>query len=95
MARQGISQAGTLVTTAAAMTTSMAALAGSDPSRIGLFILNDTAVVLEVHTSSGSTAALVKVAAGGYYEVPDQAAGCPLWGMLASGTGNANVTVAK
>jgi hypothetical protein len=95
MSRQHLGQAGTLVTTATAMTDAMAPLVGSDPSRIGLFLLNDTAVVLEVHTSLASTAAMVKVAAGAYYEVPDQAATVALWGKLASGTGNANVTVAK
>lgn len=77
------------------MTTSMAALVGSDSSRIGLTILNKTGAVLEVHTALASTAAMQEIASGGYYEVPDQMAGIALYGKTASGSGNANVTVIK
>lgn len=79
-----------------ATSTTVANLAVASASRKMVHIFNESAAILYVKYAAGATATdyTVQIAAGGYYETP---AGNPysglITGILASGSGNAQVTV--
>lgn len=84
------------VTPVAMSTTSGALTAGSGaPGSQVRYITNTTAVVLYLRwgsTAASSTDYTLQLAAGATYEMPMPSYSGPIQGILASGTGNVNVT---
>lgn len=76
-----------------AVTTADTVLAAENVSILKRTIYNDTAAILYVKmgvAGASSTSKSFNVAAGGYFEVYDSTA--PIYGALATGTGNVMVT---
>lgn len=76
-----------------AATTADTLLAAEDLSALKRTIYNDTAVILYVKVGASGASATSKsfnIAAGGYFEVYDTTA--PIYGALASGSGNVYVS---
>lgn len=85
--------AGTGTTTRVATSTTVAPLRAANAARKGLTIYNESTAILYVKLGSGATSTDYTYAlpASGYYEIPYGYTGI-VTGVLASGTGNAQVT---
>jgi hypothetical protein len=77
-----------------ATSTSAVPLLAAGAKRNMVLIVNESAAVLSIKfgATASATDYTVALAAGGYYEMPTPAYGGPISGILASGTGNAQVT---
>lgn len=77
-----------------ATSTSATTLLAAGPSRSMVMIVNESAAILYVKFGSAASATdySVQVGAGGYYELPLPLYGGVVTGILASGSGNAQVT---
>ena len=85
----------TATVTAPAMTTTSALLLAASANRSMWFVTNTTAAVLYLRFGSAAATSgdySVAIAAGGYYECPIPVYGGAVQGVLASGTGNPEVT---
>lgn len=86
-------KAGTGTTTRVATSTTLATLKAANTNRKGLTVYNESAAILYVLCGSGASATNYTYAcpANGYYELPYSYTG-GITAILASGTGNAQVT---
>lgn len=82
------------MTSVACSTTAATLLAAATAARRMVLITNATAGVLFIKfgTGASSTDFTVRLAAGGYYEMPAPIYGGVITGILDTGTGNAQIT---
>lgn len=94
-ASTGAALGGTATLSNVSAATSSTALLSADATRIAVTIWNDSTSVMYLSYGSGTasaTACSVKIAADGYYEVPDGCAALQMKGIWAAANGAARIT---